>query len=92
MRHVGDLKYKISSGARARSADYYQLLAYITALDLQTGTLIYCGSEHQRSVQVRHSDKKLVVQTIDLTTDPDQVEQQMADLAQSIIDRSSAVG
>ncbi|HJD78761.1 MAG TPA: McrC family protein [Corynebacterium pollutisoli] len=92
VRHVGDLKYKISSGARARSADYYQLLAYITALDLQTGTLIYCGSEHQRSVQVRHSDKKLVVQTIDLTTDPDQVEQQMADLAQSIIDRSSAVG
>ncbi|MXW74516.1 MAG: hypothetical protein F4028_14485 [Acidimicrobiaceae bacterium] len=45
---VADIKYKLSDsdkttdGVWARNADYYQLLAYTTALDHRCGTLIYC--------------------------------------------------
>ncbi len=38
--YVGDVKYKLSSGP-ARMSDYYQLLAYTTALGLDEGVLIY---------------------------------------------------
>lgn len=49
---VADLKYKLAdadtstlgaSGPLARHGDYYQLLAYTTALNLSEGTLIYCA-------------------------------------------------
>ena len=33
-RYVGDIKYKLAENARGRSNDYYQLLAYTTAIDL----------------------------------------------------------
>lgn len=42
-RFVGDIKYKLTDDTAAgRNADYYQLLAYTTALDLPEGVLIYC--------------------------------------------------
>ena len=49
---VADLKYKLAeadtsttgpAGPLARHGDYYQLLAYTTALKLGEGTLIYCA-------------------------------------------------
>ncbi|MDE0675990.1 MAG: hypothetical protein OXH42_01460 [Acidimicrobiaceae bacterium] len=49
---VADLKYKLAeadasttgaAGPLARHGDYYQLLAYTTALKLSEGTLIYCA-------------------------------------------------
>ena len=40
---VADIKYKLTDDTAAgRAADYYQLLAYTTALDLPEGVLIYC--------------------------------------------------
>ncbi len=40
---VADIKYKLTDDTAAgRSADYYQLLAYTTALNLPGGVLIYC--------------------------------------------------
>ena len=40
---VADVKYKLTDDSAAgRQADYYQLLAYTTALDLPEGVLIYC--------------------------------------------------
>ncbi|WP_419931854.1 McrC family protein [Candidatus Poriferisodalis sp.] len=47
---VADIKYKLAArdkrtdpdGAYGRASDYYQLLAYATALKLKEGTLIYC--------------------------------------------------
>ena len=40
---VADIKYKrIAADAGGRHADYYQLLAYTTALDVPEGVLIYC--------------------------------------------------
>ncbi|MYJ35657.1 MAG: hypothetical protein F4071_06935 [Acidimicrobiaceae bacterium] len=42
-RLVADIKYKLTDDTAAgRNADYYQLLAYTTALDLPEGVLIYC--------------------------------------------------
>ena len=42
-RFVADIKYKLTDGTAAgRAADYYQLLAYTTALGLPEGVLIYC--------------------------------------------------
>ena len=42
-RFVADIKYKLTDDTAAgRNADYYQLLAYTTALDLPAGVLIYC--------------------------------------------------
>ncbi len=42
-RFVADIKYKLTDDAAAgRHPDYYQLLAYTTALDLPEGVLIYC--------------------------------------------------
>ena len=42
-RFVGDIKYKLTDDAAGgRHPDYYQLLAYTTALDLPEGVLIYC--------------------------------------------------
>ena len=42
-KFVADIKYKLTDdGAGGRTADYYQLLAYATALDLPEGVLIYC--------------------------------------------------
>jgi 5-methylcytosine-specific restriction enzyme subunit McrC len=38
--YVGDVKYKLASGP-ARLSDYYQLLAYATALGLDDGVLVY---------------------------------------------------
>ena len=42
-KFVADIKYKLTDDyARGRNPDYYQLLAYTTALDLPEGVLIYC--------------------------------------------------
>ena len=42
-RCVADIKYKLTDDAAGgRHPDYYQLLAYTTALDLPEGVLIYC--------------------------------------------------
>jgi 5-methylcytosine-specific restriction enzyme subunit McrC len=68
--YVGDIKYKLTADARARNADYYQLLAYTTAMDLPEGVLIYCladGGRPDRSVTVRHAGKVLHTRAIDLT-------------------------
>nr|WP_157983931.1 hypothetical protein [Nesterenkonia muleiensis] len=85
--YVGDVKYKLATTARARSSDYYQLLAYTTAMDLPEGMLIYCRGQNDtdhRAVTVRHAGKKLVVRSIDLTGPPEQVEQEMEVLAEAI--------
>lgn len=86
-RYVADIKYKLATDARARSDDYYQLLAYTTAMDLPAGMLIYCrhadDADH-RTVVVRNAPKRLVVRTIDLTGSPDSVESEMTGLATAI--------
>lgn len=87
VRYVGDVKYKLSPGTRGRSSDYYQLLAYTTAMDLPEGVLIYCrrdGDPDHRTVTVRHADKRLVLHAVDLTGTSDEVEHEIERLASAI--------
>lgn len=87
---VGDVKYKVLRDARARSADYYQLLAYTTALDLPDGVLIYCladGGRPERSVRVKHAGKVLHTYAVDLSGAPSEVAGEIDALAEWIIRR-----
>ena len=92
--YVGDIKYKLTADATARSADYYQLLAYTTALNLPEGVLIYCqadGGEPAGEVTVRHAGKKLHVWALDLSGSPAEVGAGIERLAEWIAGRSEQV-
>lgn len=85
--YVGDIKYKVAKGARASSSDYYQMLAYTTALELDGGILIYCrdlDDGNARLATVRHSRKQLVVKTVDLSGRMEEVEAEIRGLAQFV--------
>ncbi len=82
--YVGDAKYKLIETGSARNADYYQLLAYATALDLDEGVLIYGQAEGQaaeRVVEVSHAAKRLLAVAVDLRGAPSAVEKSLTDLA-----------
>ena len=82
--YVADIKYKLTDDARARTSDYYQLLAYATALDLPEGVLIYClddGGRPERTVTVRHAGKLLYTLAIDLSGPPTEVASEIAKAA-----------
>ena len=67
---VGDAKYKRIVNGQARNADLYQLLAYVTALDLPGGMLIYARDEDAPAPvihEVRRSGKRLEVAALDLS-------------------------
>ena len=90
--YVGDIKYKITHDAGAKNGDYYQLLAYTTALDLPEGVLIYCmaeGGAPERAVTVRHAGKLLHTRAIDLSGPPARVGVAMAELAEWIVERAT---
>ena len=71
---VGDAKYKLIRPAGVPNADLYQLLAYVTALDLPGGLLVYAAGEADAAIYtVRHSGKRLEVATLDLEGTLDEV-------------------
>ena len=71
---VGDAKYKLIEDKRVPNADLYQLLAYVTALNLPSGMLIYAqGDAEPASYQIRNSGKCLEVAALDLRGDLAQV-------------------
>ena len=81
---VADIKYKLTGDAQARTSDYYQLLAYTTALDLPEGLLIYCladGGRPEGFVTVRHAGKRLHTKAIDLTGPSSAVAEEISGLA-----------
>ena len=64
---VGDAKYKKTDGIGQHS-DLYQLLAYVTALNLPGGMLIYAeGKANLVPHHVKHSGKRLEVAALDLS-------------------------
>ncbi len=90
--YAGDIKYKLTEEAFGNNADYYQLLAYTTALDLPEGVLIYCRSEvgrPAREITVRHAGKKLHVRAVDLAGTPAEVVEEIEHLADWIADRAA---
>lgn len=91
--YVADIKYKLTADASARTADYYQLLAYTTALDLPEGVLIYClaeGGAPHSAVTVRNAGTVLHTRAIDLTGTASAVAQEIESLADWIAERSTA--
>ena len=91
--YVADTKYKITSSGFGREADYYQILAYATALNLPEGMLIYCqhdGTTPPRQISVRHLGTQLTTWALHLNRAPRHLEQDMQELAGHILLRACA--
>ncbi|MDP8975658.1 MAG: McrC family protein [Actinomycetota bacterium] len=89
---VGDAKYKLLRGATARSGDYYQLLAYATALQLRHGLLIYClahDTPPSAVVRVVGSDVTLHAGTINLSGGDEQLRESIESVAHSVLTLAS---
>ena len=80
---VGDVKYK-SITDRAREADLYQLLAYVTAFHLPAALLIYAEATQPTAHVVRHARKRLEVVSIDLSCS---LSDTLASLREQVADR-----
>ena len=69
---VGDAKYKRVRDERVPNADLYQLLAYVTALDLPGGLLVYAKDDEDPDTRgmaydIRNTGKRLEVAVLDLS-------------------------
>jgi 5-methylcytosine-specific restriction enzyme subunit McrC len=89
---AGDAKYKLTSDGRGRNDDYYQLFAYLTALDLREGVLIYCQAdgEPEREVIVRHAGTILRTYPLSLAGSADQVEAAVSALPGWLVEHAAA--
>ena len=82
---VGDAKYKRIVNEQVPNADLYQLLAYVTALDLPGGMLIYAKGEAEPVIhEIRHSGKKLQVAALDLSGSLEDILKHVEQMADSI--------
>ena len=80
-RFVGDVKYKRDKGA-GQNADLYQLLAYATAANLPSATLLYAhGPQALRQQRVRHVGVDLRVRHLDLSRSPTEVLSQLSQIS-----------
>jgi 5-methylcytosine-specific restriction enzyme subunit McrC len=81
---VGDCKYKRADGA-VPNADVYQMLAYLTALRLPDGLLVYAaGEDTPRTITIPLAGKRVLVRIIDISRPPLTVLAQVTDLATQI--------
>ena len=81
---VGDAKYKVADQSVPNS-DLYQLLAYVSALDLPGGMLIYAKGESEPVThQVRHSRKQLEIAALDLSGSLDEILNRVKDIADRV--------
>ena len=88
--YVGDAKYKLTEGGFGREADYYQLLAYTTALDLPEGVLVYChgdGPAPPEAVDVLNTSKRLNTWRLPLAGTPSELNAAVEKLATWIFGR-----
>lgn len=85
---VADVKYKVSSDGLGRATDYYQLLAYVTALALPAGLLVYCQADGEvppRQVTVRHTGQILESHALRLDGSLREIEDQVQKLAERLL-------
>lgn len=90
--YVGDIKYKLTDTGLARNADYYQLLAYATALGLPEGLLIYCQAEGDvpdREIVVNVAGKSLRTHALDLRGSPSDAETAVSRLGDLLLSRAT---
>ena len=84
---VGDAKYKRIVNDQVPNADLYQLLAYVTALDLPGGMLIYARDEDEVEPvihEVRYSGKCLEVAALDLSGSLEDILDRVDQIAEGI--------
>lgn len=81
---AGDCKYKKNEG-NTPNADLYQMLAYLTALQLSDGLLVYAaGEDLPRAVTIPMANKRILVRTVDVAQEPTSVLAQVALVAKLI--------
>ena len=86
---VGDAKYKKPEGERFEHADIYQMLAYCTAADLSSGTLVYAAGEGEPRIhKVRHADIAIEVETLNLEGSPEAILKEIGQLSNRIRNRA----
>ena len=82
---VGDAKYKDIENESVPNADLYQLLAYVTALNLPGGLLIYAqGKAEMATYTVRNSGRRLEVAALNLGGSLDAVLKRVDVLAERV--------
>ncbi|WCO68937.1 hypothetical protein PO878_09395 [Iamia majanohamensis] len=89
---VGDAKYKLADSGVGRDADYYQLLAYTTALDVAEGVLVYCHAGDAPlagEVVVRYAGKRLWTRCISLAGAPEEVDAELDDVGAWILEKAT---
>lgn len=78
---VGDCKYKRADGS-VPNADVYQMLAYLTAYELDEGLLVYAAGEAAAGeLRIAAAGKRVQVRTLDVAGEPESVLQAIGDLA-----------
>ncbi len=90
--YIADSKYKITDDGYGREADYYQILAYTSALKVPEGMLIYChhdGSAPPRNVTVRNLGTQLSTWALRLDRTPSHIEHELQSLAAHITERAA---
>lgn len=69
-RFIGDVKYKNYADGGARPDDLYQLVSYLAATGMRTGTLVYAGAAgSSEMMRVASSGMDLSIVTIDLSAE-----------------------
>jgi 5-methylcytosine-specific restriction enzyme subunit McrC len=87
---VPDVRYKLTDDAPASPEDYYQLLAYTTALALPEGLLIYCRGPKEvpeSSAQVVRGGPLLHTRAVDASGSPDAVAAEISAIADWLLAR-----
>ena len=86
---VGDAKYKKPEEKGYEHADIYQMLAYCTAADLPSGTLVYAAGEGEPGIyKVMHADRTIEVETLNLEGSPEAILREVSRLANRIRNRT----
>ena len=81
---VGDVKYKAAGDGRGRRADLYQLMTYVTRLDLSRGLLIHATAQSHRVHKVEGAPQQLEVIGVDLMASPRDLQAQISFVANLI--------
>jgi len=90
---VGDVKYKVAPSGKARTDDYFQLLAYCTVLGLSHGVLIYAQVDDgdtapDHNIEVVTGGQRLTTYRLNLAGTAAGIEASVAQLA-DWIDRNA---
>ncbi|HEU5271961.1 MAG TPA: hypothetical protein VFU36_18715 [Jatrophihabitans sp.] len=91
LRYVADTKYKVTATGLGRDTDYYQLLAYTAALELDEGLLIYAAGQETmpREIVVGSRGTRLHSYSLSLDGGPTDVDRRMRTLADLIANRAA---